>query len=58
MDSDLDNTLNYDANSDILYEEEGDEGSELRLNADVDIDHEQGDEISDSNTQGDDNVKA
>jgi hypothetical protein len=59
MDSDLDNSLNYDGNSDIMYDEEGDEGSELRLNADADIDHEHdndnGDEIGD-NTTGDDNV--
>jgi len=58
MDSDLDNSLNYDGNSDIMYDEEGDEGSELRLNADADIDHEHdndnGDEIGD-NTTGDDN---
>jgi len=58
MDSDLDNSLNYDGNSDIMYEEEGDEeGSELHLNADADIDHEN-DEVSDTTTgEGDDNDK-
>jgi len=48
MDSDLDNTLNYDGNSDIIFDEDGDEGGELRLNADGDIDH--GDDINDTNT--------
>jgi len=49
MDSDLDNSLNYDGNSDIMYEE--DEGSELRLNADADIDH--GEDLNDTTTEED-----